>query len=94
MPINIRFLYVQKMKKLATNNFNKDTRILLLNEYDKLVNMYRKATRASIRNYDVSRIKHLRKIPNSEINKVLDYYSDTYYGINIGMVEARYLSFI
>lgn len=91
MPINIRYIYTSKMRNIAENNFKKNTRILMLTEYAKLFNMYRKATKASIRQYDITKIRDLRKIPNSQIENVLGYYAKTYYGINIGMVEANYL---
>jgi hypothetical protein len=94
LPINIRLLYLTKMKKITESAFNRDTRLLILNEYRILLNMYRKATRASIRNYDVSKIRDARKIPNSKIQETLNWYASTHYGIGIGMVESRYLRFV
>jgi hypothetical protein len=93
LPINIRIKYMTLVKKLVTEDFDKNKRLVRLTEYNRLIKLFRKATKFAIRNYYVENMTNLRKIPNSEIENALLFYSKTYYGVNITDVEKKYLTF-
>lgn len=93
LPINIRLVYLNLIKKISTAEFENDRRLVRLAKYEALFKMFRKATKFGVRNYDMRNIKGLRKVPNSNIEEALRYYARTYYGINISNVEKNYLMF-
>jgi hypothetical protein len=93
MPLNVRNKYIEIIKTLVKEDFEKDKRLVSIARYDLLVKMFRKATKIAVRNYYIENISDLRKVENSDIEKTLKYYANTYYGINISNMERNYIRY-
>ena len=93
LPVDVRKVWIDTLKKFQLNSFSKNKRLLTMADYDKLYLMFRKATKFSVRQYSLTEIRGLRRLENTDIDTAINFYSKTYYGANISMVEKKYLKF-
>lgn len=92
-PIHPRKLWLAQAKKLATANFENDSRLIRLAKWRTLYLMMKKLSKFSVRQYNIKSMRQVRIIPNDMVEQTLKYYARTYLGINIGRVEKDYLVF-
>jgi len=94
LPVHVRKIWLSRAVKLLNeNDFEDDNRLIRLAKWRTLYLMLKKASKFSVRQYNMKNMVQVRRIPNDMVNQTMNYYARTYYGINIGTTEKRYLVF-
>jgi len=93
-PVRPRQIWLSRAKKIVNeNDFQDNTRLIMLAKWRRLYLMMMKFSKKSVRQYNIKNMRQVRQIPNDMIEETLKFYARTWYGINIGRVEKDYLIF-
>jgi len=93
MPVKARQWWLNRVKAMASIYFDKGgIRRLPGINYLVLEKIMRKGV-FGVRNYKFESVRNLRAIPLEEVENIIRWYANTYYGVTIGQIQARYNSF-
>ena len=86
IPVRSRLIWLTKFDKIC-DILKEDVRAVY--RYEFLKAMFKKAT-FGVRVYRVDRVFKLRKIDSREMQEISRFYSKTYHGANIDLIDMRY----
>lgn len=91
LPIQSRFIWLARIKKLQKAPFEENKIIRM--KWNQLFRMYIKANKFAVRQYRIERAYRIRKIENSEVDSIMRFYANTYYGATYMNIVAKYRKF-
>lgn len=91
LPVEIRLEWFELINNMFTDDIKRNRILFRLADWNKLFRMFKRASKASVRQYYMQNIRELRKVPARNMKETLKYYAKTYYGVNISQVETKYL---
>jgi hypothetical protein len=94
MPLKIREMWHQRIKFVARIGQmlrlgRKIDRMSWLN-YQRMVIIFRDSKYA-VRNYKIGNIKDVRQIPLDQIDELMQYYAQTYYGASYSQMVSQFV---
>jgi hypothetical protein len=91
IPVISRQIWLARIKKLQGTKFENNQ--MLRMKYQHLWKMFIKATNYATRQYRAERMSKVRKIDNSQMDEVMRFYGNTYYGATYSNIIANYKRF-
>lgn len=88
LPVISRQIWLSRIKKIQGDSFPNNR--LLRMTYKQLWKMFIKASRYGVRQYRIERATRIRVIENIQMDEVMKFYANTYYGATYRNIEANY----
>jgi hypothetical protein len=88
MPVISRQIWLARIKKLQKEKFPNNR--LLRMSYHMLWKMFIKATKFATRQYRVERVSRLREVDNNQMDDLMRFYANTYYGATYQNIVSNY----
>ncbi len=92
LPIRSRVIWYNRLLKIYGENFENNERMVRLS-YPNLFSMFKKSV-YGIRQYKITSIKKLMKIPHAELKMIMEIANNTYFDATLAQVSKKYSLFI
>lgn len=90
IPPKAREIWLSRARFLSGYLLENDRRVTNLTNFNQLYNMFKKASTASVRQYKKERVRHLRRVEAENLDEIMKFISNTYFGISVPAMISRY----
>jgi hypothetical protein len=90
MPIRARQFWVDALSKIAPGYMEREQRILIPTE---LIPKLTRKTSFALKQYNINKVKYVRKVPFSVINELANFIPPTHEGKSYDEIAAEYRLF-
>jgi hypothetical protein len=93
IPVISRRIFLQRLSKLFREDWSEGNRLVVMNEYKRLYNMFKKGSEYSVRQYDTTKIINAREIPTPNVEEAVEYFGKTHVGVTINEIYNEYTKY-